>query len=153
VIISGGKYGIHVGEKTMRQSLTPIVLAAALVLAVSHAHAADDVDCANAVTTVDLNTCAEQSLDVADKALNETYKKILADLALPDTENAAGNLKWADALKVSQRAWVAFRDADCAKLMVHEAGGGTATTGAILGCMTELTQARTKSLQERYEDK
>ena len=30
-------------------------------------------------------------------------------------------------------------------------GGGTATTGAILGCMTELTEARTKSLKARYE--
>ncbi len=141
----------------MRQSLTPIVLAAALVLAGTPARAAneaaDEVDCANAITTVDLNACDEQRLDVADKALNETYKKILADLALPDTENAAGNLKWTEALKVSQRAWVAFRDADCGKLMVHEAGGGTATTGAILGCMTELTQARTKSLKERYEEK
>ncbi len=141
----------------MRQSLKTIVLAAALVLAVSPARAADEaadnVDCAKAVSTVDLNTCAEREFDAADKALNETYKKILADLALPDTENAAGNLKWADALKVSQRAWVAFRDADCGKLIVFEAGGGTATTGAILGCMTELTQARTKSLKERYEEK
>ena len=137
----------------MRQSLKPIVLAAAFVLAATAAHAADEVDCATAVTTVDLNACAEQSLDVADKALNETYKKILADLALPDTENAAGNAKWTEALKVSQRAWVAFRDADCDKLMVHEAGGGTATTGAILGCMTEMTDARTKNLKDRYEEK
>ncbi len=127
--------------------------AAALMLAGTPGHTADDVDCDKAVTTVDLNACAEQSLDVADKALNETYKKILADLALPDTENAAGNLKWSEALKVSQRAWVAFRDADCVKLMVHEAGGGTATTGAILGCLTEMTDARTKSLKERYEEK
>ena len=137
----------------MRQSLKPIVLAAAFVLAATPAHAADEVDCEKAVTTVDLNTCSEQSLDIADKALNETYKKILANLALPDTENAAGNLKWAEALKISQRAWVAFRDADCKTLMVHEAGGGTATTGAILGCMTEMTDARTKSLKERYEEK
>ncbi len=140
----------------MRQSLKLIVLAAALVLAGTPAHiamAADEVDCEKAFTTVDLNTCSEQALDVADKALNETYKKILADLALPDTENAAGNLKWTDALKVSQRAWVAFRDADCDKLMVHEAGGGTATTGAILGCMTEMTEARTKDLKDRYEEK
>ena len=140
----------------MRQSLKPIVLAAVFVLVASPAHfatAADEVDCEKASTTVDLNICAEQSLDVADKALNEAYKKILADLVLPDTENAAGNAKWTEALKVSQRAWVAFRDADCDKLMVHEAGGGTATTGAILGCMTEMTDARTKNLKDRYEEK
>ena len=140
----------------MRQILKPIVLAAAFVLAGTRTHfamAAGEVDCAAAVTTVDLNSCAEQRLDVADTALNETYQKILANLALPDNENAAGNLKWAEALKVSQRAWVAFRDADCDRLMVHEAGGGTATTGAILGCMTEMTEARTKSLKERYEEK
>jgi uncharacterized protein YecT (DUF1311 family) len=140
----------------MHQSLKLNVLVLVIALAGMPAHfagAADEVDCEKAFTTVDLNICAEQSLDVADKALNETYKKILADLALPDTENAAGNLKWTEALKVSQRAWVAFRDADCEKLMIHEAGGGTATTGAILGCMTELTEARTKDLKARYEEK
>lgn len=143
-------------DRTMRQYLKPIVLAAAFVLAGTRTHfamAAGEVDCAKAVSTVDLNSCAEQRLDVADKALNETYQKIFADLALPDTENAAGNLEWADALRVSQRAWVAFRDADCEKLMIHEAGGGTATTGAILGCMTEMTEARTKDLKDRYEEK
>jgi uncharacterized protein YecT (DUF1311 family) len=137
----------------MRQNLKPIVLAAAFVLAGTPAFAAEEVDCEKAITTVDLNICSEQSLDAADKALNETYMKILADLALPDTENAAGNHEWTEALKVSQRAWVAFRDADCKKLIVHEAGGGTATTGAILGCMTEMTEARTKSLKDRYEEK
>ncbi len=127
--------------------------AAALLLAGNPGRAAEDVDCANAVATADLNSCASTALDAADKDLNETYKKILADLALPDTENAAINMRWTEALKVSQRAWVAFRDADCDKLTVFEAGGGTATTGEILGCMTEMTEARTKSLKERYEVK
>ena len=117
------------------------------------AAAEDKIDCANAMTTVDLNACAEKDFDNADKALNAVYKKIMADFAEPDPGNEDNNKKWAEALKVAQRAWVAFRDADCVKLMVHEAGGGTATTGAILGCMTEMTEARTKSLKERYGEK
>ncbi len=130
-----------------------IYCAAALLLAGNPGRAADEIDCANAVTTVDLNACAEKEFDSADKDLNAAYKEIMADLTAPDPGNEENNKRWAEALKVSQRAWVAFRDADCQKLTVFEAGGGTATTGEILGCLTEMTQARTKSLRARYEVK
>ncbi len=75
--------------------------------------AEDKIDCANAITTVDLNACAEKEFDNADKALNAVYKEIMADFTGPDPGNEENNKKWAEALKVSQRAWVAFRDADC----------------------------------------
>lgn len=130
-----------------------IYTAAAFLVTGFAAEAEDKIDCANAFTTVDLNACAEKEFDSADKALNAVYKEIMTDLTGPDPGNEENNKKWADALKVSQRAWIAFRDADCEKLRVFEAGGGTATTGEILGCLTELTEARTKSLKERYEVK
>lgn len=136
----------------MRQHLVKYLAAAFLVIGLAAA-AEDKIDCANAVTTVDLNACAKKEFDHADKALNAAYKEIMADLTGPDPGNEENNKKWAEALKVSQRAWVAFRVADCEKLTVFEAGGGTATTGEILGCMTELTEARTKSLKARYEVK
>jgi uncharacterized protein YecT (DUF1311 family) len=135
----------------MRRTPWPSLVFAASALA-SHAACAEDaVDCANAMSTADLNTCGSQALDAADAELNKVYKKILADFAGPDDGNEDNNKKWVEALRASQRAWVAFRDADCEKLMIFEAGGGSATTGAVLGCMTELTQARTKDLKDRYD--
>ena len=135
----------------MRRTPWPSLVFAGCVLAAASARAEDAVDCANAMSTADLNTCGSQALDVADAELNRVYKKILADFAGPDDGNEDNNKKWAEALRVSQRAWVAFRDADCEKLMIFEGGGGSMTTGAVLGCMTELTEARTKDLKARYE--
>ena len=57
---------------------------------------------------------------------------------------------WETELRTSQRAWIAFRDADCKGLVPMEWSGGTGTSYAVLGCMTALTKARTEALAERY---
>ena len=135
----------------MRRKPCLSLVFAASVLASHAACAEDKVDCANAVSTADLNACASRDFDAADATLNAVYKKITADFAGDEHEYSENNKKWVEALRASQRAWVAFRDADCEKLKIFEAGGGSATTGEVLGCMTEMTDARTKALKERYE--
>lgn len=110
------------------------------------------IDCANAMATHELNFCSEKELDQADAALNAAYKKVLAFIAKSEGEKPYDAKSWEAALRESQRAWVAFRDADCKGLIPMSWGGGTATTGAVLGCMSEKTKARTKELEELYEE-
>lgn len=129
-------------------------LAAALLAAIAPAVAEDadpPIDCANATSTVEMNFCAEKDYNAADAKLNDAYSRALAHIAQNGGEKPYDAKSWEDALRASQRAWVAFRDADCKGLVPMSWGGGTGTTSAILGCMHSKTEARIKELNELYE--
>ena len=53
-------------------------------------------------------------------------------------------------LIVAQRAWVKFREADCAAVYAKSASG-TMRTGLFIGCMQSHAEQRIKTL-EAYED-
>lgn len=117
------------------------------------ARAADDapIDCGNAISTFELNACADKDFNAADAALNSTYQKALKAIPEIATEAPYDAKGWEAALRASQRAWVAYRDAECNNHTAMFWTGGTGATGEILGCMTEKTKARTKELSEHYE--
>ena len=96
------------------------------------------MDCQNASTTIEMKECASADLQRADKALNVTYKKLMAKL--PD--NIAK-----DKLKKSQRAWIAFRDAN-AEFSADEMRGGTGEGLLYMGTVTQMTQQREKELAQ-----
>lgn len=132
--------------------MTPLRFLAALLLTLSTSPARSDerIDCENASTTVEMNICSDEDFKAADAKLNATYKKVLAQIAASDLEKPYDRASWDEALRASQRAWVAFRDADCKGAVPMEWSGGTGTTSAVLGCMTAKTETRTKELAERY---
>jgi uncharacterized protein YecT (DUF1311 family) len=138
----------------MHRMASPI---AAIMLAIAPlpvlAGASEDrIDCSNAMSTVEMNFCAGQDLDAADAELNRVYKKALGAIPGMATDDPQFNAKaWEEALRKSQRAWVAFRDAECDGHVPMGWTGGTGTTVAVLGCKTDLTKARTKALKEAYE--
>ena len=108
------------------------------------------VDCTAAMSTHELNFCAEKELQAADAKLNDIYTRVLAHVAANGSEPPYDGKSWQDALRKSQRAWVAFRDADCKDLVPMAWAGGTATTGQVLGCMAAMTEARANQLKDRY---
>ena len=127
------------------------ILAAFAVLTLAMpAIAAEQTDCSNASNTYEMNICADKEFAAADAELNAVYKVALAAIANSDGEKPYDRKSWEAALRASQRAWVAFRDADCKGLVPMEWSGGTGTTTAVLGCMIQLTQERTKMLKERF---
>jgi len=97
------------------------------------------LDCANAVTTPDMNECAAREQKVVEANLNRTYQQLLKDLNDPDS--AATKKK----LVVAQRAWVKFREADCAAVYEHYAGG-TIRNLMHSGCMRGRAEQRIKEL-------
>ncbi|HEX2843245.1 lysozyme inhibitor LprI family protein [Hyphomicrobium sp.] len=127
-------------------------LAACLSLSAS-ALADDPIDCTDPSTTYEMNFCSDKSFNEADAKLNATYKKVLAHIAASDLEPPYDPASWEKAMRESQRAWVAFRDADCKGAVPMEWSGGTGTGSAVAGCMTEKTNARIKELEERYGEK
>lgn len=132
---------------------TPALLLLPFLFSLPGAAAAADekIDCNDANSTVEMNFCAEKDFEAADAQLNAVYKKVLAHIAESDLDKPYDRASWEDAMRASQRAWMAFRDADCKGAVPMEWSGGTGTTVAVVGCMTTLTEARTKDLASRYD--
>ena len=110
-----------------------IAAVAALVLPQSVIAAAQS--CANATTQFDLNRCAGQALKTADANLNRSYAAAMARLS--DSSKAR--------LRAAQRAWIAFRDKQCA-FESNGADGGSVGPMVTANCATGLTDARAKEL-------
>lgn len=125
------------------------LLAAGLALCALPA-AAQEVDCANAMTQADMNQCAQAEWEAADHALNSAYKAAMALLRQWDDELPTELKGGADNLRLAQRAWITFRDAACA-VEGYPMRGGSAEPLLVLGCMTRLTEARTADLQALVE--
>jgi uncharacterized protein YecT (DUF1311 family) len=120
-------------ENTMIRSL---VLALPLVLV---AASAADIDCNNAMDQNSMNMCADKDYRAADKKLNDVYGKLMA--ALDDATKAK--------LKTAQRAWIQHRDTECT-FETAENEGGSIHPLVYAGCLTRLTDARTKKLQSYF---
>lgn len=131
----------------MKRVLATLVLPLSLGFGTAHAQ---NIDCANATSTVEMNFCAEKDFNAADKTLNAAYEAALASIKGRDLEKPYDAKSFEAALRASQRAWLAYRDAYCKDLIAQEWSGGSGTTSASLGCMTEKTMRRTKELKERY---
>lgn len=86
----------------------------------------------------EMNAEAAESFKKADKELNEVYAKVLANLDEEAKEN----------LKKSQRAWVAWRDAEAVFRADAEARGGSMWPLIHEGVRGRVTKERVKSLKE-----
>ncbi|HIH2748925.1 lysozyme inhibitor LprI family protein [Burkholderia aenigmatica] len=124
---------------TIRSKLAPVVLLLA-VLATRDAHAAPD--CANPRDQSAMNECASRGYARADAELNRRYRALQRRLK--------GDRDGARKLTEAQRAWIAFRDTECAFQTIGVAGG-SAEPLARAACLEETTQSRSAALQ-RYLD-
>ncbi len=119
------------------------------------AQAPHDPRC-DSVVTVDLIACAKAEYDRADAALNAQWKSALAqtkgsDAGSGEDRAANGGLSYGQSLLAAQRAWLAYRDAECA-LQVYGNAGGHELPIYRLGCLTELTEQRTKQLHDDFTE-
>jgi uncharacterized protein YecT (DUF1311 family) len=118
-------------------------LAALFLLSVPAA--AQEVNCADAVTQQDMNICQQQVWAEADARLNGVYAETIAILQQSDAEYAPDGPSEEDRLRNAQRAWVAFRDANC-DAAGYPMRGGSAEPLLVYGCMHQMTEARIEEL-------
>ena len=85
-----------------------------------------------------LNQCAGDAYKKADAALNAAYKQVMA--RLKDSEAAAKSLV------AAQRAWIAYRDAEC-DFMSSGVEGGSARPMIVAQCLEQLTTRRADDLK------
>ncbi len=107
-------------------------------------------DCKNPITQMEMTYCEEQEFGAADQILNAEYQKARKVMKKWDAGAEAGSKGAEDALVKAQRAWVAYRDAQCASYG-YQAHGGTMEPQLIYGCQADLTRKRTAELKELTE--
>ncbi len=140
--------------------MKPVVLALALVVgsmsfdlayAIGPVPKADNgADCDNAQTQSEMNACASDDFDRADKALNAQWK--LTRKAMVDMDaNLEADQKGAEkALLKGQRAWIEYRDGQC-EAEGFSVRGGTMEPMMVDSCKAHLTDLRTKELKALAE--
>ncbi|SFO48723.1 Uncharacterized conserved protein YecT, DUF1311 family [Mesorhizobium sp. NFR06] len=82
-----------------------------------------------------MNICADADYQAADAKLNAAYKDLVGR-----NDQASNKL-----LQTAQRAWIAFRDAECA-YSTADSDGGSIHPMEVSQCLMRLTDARIKQL-------
>jgi len=96
-------------------------------------------DCASKNTQFEMTGCARLGHKQADAALNRVYRDLLKKLTDADAKNL---------LRDSERAWVAYRDKQCA-FESSGAKGGTVQPMVLANCQWGLTDLRIKELERQ----
>ncbi|QNE33486.1 DUF1311 domain-containing protein [Sphingomonas sp. NBWT7] len=104
---------------------------------------------AAAQTQAQMNASAGTDYRRADAAMTAQWKATYAYMKREDAQNTVGTRSpgYAAATLASQRAWLAFRDAQCA-IETKEVEGGSMAPMVRAGCLTRLTKERTKQLKD-----
>jgi uncharacterized protein YecT (DUF1311 family) len=89
--------------------------------------------CSNAQDQMTLNECAGQSFRKSDNELNTLYKQI--------QQRLKGDADTTKLLVAAQRAWLSFRDAECAFVSSSVSGGSIYPMIHAI-CADRLTQKR-----------
>jgi uncharacterized protein YecT (DUF1311 family) len=113
-----------------------LMAATFLLLACTVAHADEKLNCKSQdLTQMELGQCAGRDFTAADARLNALYKTMMSKY---DTANQAK-------LKAAEKAWLAYRDAEC-DYETNGTAGGTINSMEDTICRTNKTQARIKEL-------
>jgi uncharacterized protein YecT (DUF1311 family) len=118
-------------------------------LALALAAQEPQLDCANAMTQADMNACAARDFEQADAELNRIWPGLIAGARAADREidrTYDHRPGYEQMLREAQRAWLAFRDAQCTYEAADEARGGSMEPMVFSGCAAQLTRARIRQL-------
>jgi uncharacterized protein YecT (DUF1311 family) len=119
----------------MRRAL---IFTSMLVALITQAQAANQAECGNSQSQMAMNECVGRNMKAADEKLNQTYRALMAKVSKDGAEQ----------LRKSQRAWLAWRDAQC------EFDTMSSRTGSIHSamqgmCIEQLTREQTKHLDSQ----
>lgn len=107
---------------------------------------AQELDCTNPTSQVEMTGCAARSHEAADTALNTAYRAAMARARQQDEYLTEGQVPSATMLRDAQRAWITFRDGACDTESTM-ARGGTLQNQLFFICLERLTKHRTEDLK------
>ncbi|RDE06402.1 lysozyme inhibitor LprI family protein [Sphingomonas aracearum] len=94
-------------------------------------------------TTPEVEQCLAADLARADAELNRYYTAAVTRLSKEREGTALAKLR------ASERAWIAYRDAEC-NAVYENWKGGTIRGAMALGCRTKITIARTMAIWQNW---
>jgi len=108
-----------------------------------------EIKCNPAGNQTEMNQCASDDLQKADKKLNETYQALI--------KKSGDNKTYIKKLRESQRAWIKFRDAELDAMFSCDDENIRICWGNMIGILypaakRELTEERTKRLQKYIDE-
>ncbi len=95
-------------------------------------------DCSRFTVQADLSKCATANLAAADAALNAVYRRLMAQ-----QDNKASK----DRLTDVERAWLAYRDRECAFEVGPQHDGGSIWPMEMSNCLEQKTADRIRELK------
>lgn len=111
-----------------------------------------DPECDHDVPQQDYNQCLAKAFASADAELNQVWKPAYAEMQRRDTRDAdTRKAHYAQTLLGSQRAWIAYRDAQCLAESQYM-WGGSGEAMMLYGCKLRLTQERVTYLRGILEN-
>ncbi len=100
--------------------------------------------------TVGMASCVSAETEIWDELLNTVYGDLRADMGALDADAINSGQSRVEALRDAQRAWIAFRDADCAfNWAIFQEG--TMRSLISTGCMLDMTSDRVLELHSHLE--
>jgi uncharacterized protein YecT (DUF1311 family) len=126
-----------------------VILLSVIALASTASWADDGIKCNDDGNQLELNACARDDFTKADGELNQAYQLLL--------KKEANDKLFISKLRLAQKAWLSFRDADlearfaCAENNVRVCWGSMYPM-SLLSRKAELTRERTKHLQQILKD-
>lgn len=129
--------------------MPPQILMILIALVVTTASANDEIKCNLDGNQLELNACARDDFAKADSELNKTYQALI--------KKEADNKLFISKLRLAQKAWLAFRDAEldtrfaCAESDVRICWGSMYPM-LFLSRKAELTRERNKQLLQMLKD-
>lgn len=130
----------------LKLALLPMLCGCVLLLDAPTSAQQVQPDCMEPQTQADMTICAGQDLADADKALNAQYQVTRRVLKERDADASTELKGGVEALVKAQRAWLAYRDAQCASVG-FQARGGSMEPMLISMCEADLTRKRTDELK------
>lgn len=119
--------------------------------------AASQKNCGDLDNQLAMTMCEKDVADRTDAEMNRVWKTVQASMQQVDRDDGGdrvgkGEPSYAQALLASQRAWLAFRDAQC-RIAGYEWRGGSMEAFAANQCLAAVTTARTQQLRELLWDR
>jgi len=125
----------------MKRLVVAAVCVAALMASLAAASAAD-MSCKSPKTQMEMSACAGKDAQAAEAELNHVYGQLIAKYDEPNR----------NALILAERAWIVYRDAECAYETALSVGG-TIHPMMVGLCMTAKARVRTKELTDQLNCK
>lgn len=106
-----------------------------------------DLECDNIQVIDQVYQCSRKSLEINDAKLNQEYKKLLEGINARYSSHIELRGEYIIKVKLSQRAWVDFRDKNCEVLSYQIDVGTQAYETSNNSCKDKMTQERVKEIE------